>query len=160
MQAPHSFQNAVRLWGWRHGTDAWLSWNTLLKCWVIELALKDDDPRMKAWQAGEVKRRPSDSVPLQRRNKSGHLVGIELEELGVSGLERLLDEGNVRSGTGKYPSLMQAVRAVQDENDRLEQQMEKAAVEAGMETADRYKRQILEGLGHSLPRVTVPTTIS
>lgn len=130
-----------------------------MRCWVVELDLRDDDPRIGAWKEGRLRVKPVESVPLHRTGKTGHLEAIPLDDLGASGVVALLDEGNVLTGRGKYSSLMHAVRAVEDRNTYLEEQMEKAAVEAGLDTADRHKRQILEGMGHSLPFVTVPESI-
>lgn len=99
-----------------------------MNCAVVELDLKPDDPRLKAYQDGRLRHKPTEIVPLQRREGS-HLVGIPLGEVGVDYVIALLDKGNLWSGRGEYTGLLSAVRAAEDHNQRLEEQMQGAMVE-------------------------------
>ena len=153
---PWQYQEAVELWARQNrGTHARMAWNPVLRCVEIQFELKPDDPRMKGWQEGRLKMKPVESVFLHRWDKAKKAyVAIPLEELGVSGLEALLDKGNLWSGRGEYRGLMEAVKAADEHNQKLERQVEEASIEAARLRA-RDERRWLQGA----PVVSVPTNL-
>ena len=158
---PAEIADAVTLYFRAKGRHARLVWNEVMRCWQIEIELSGDDPRMKAYQAGVRNARPVEVVPLHHRPKgSTHLVAMDLDEIGASGITELLAQGDLLTGRGEFPDLLSAIRAQHERNEKHKADMFAKAFEAGMEATERNKRQILEGLGHSLPFVTVPNNVN
>lgn len=154
---PMEVEAAVVQYYRNKGLGARLGWHEFMKCWVIEIDLKDDDPRREAARKGLG--RAVEVVPLHYPSKGGHMTAMELDEIGASGIVELLQQGDLLTGRGEYPDLLTAVRAQHARNEKNKADMYARAAEAGMEAANRNKRQILEGLGHSLPFVTVNDTL-
>lgn len=156
---PVEIADAVTQYYRAKGKGARLVWNGVLQCWEVRIELDGDDPRMKPVRAGVRGAVPFEIVPLHYHSKTGHLVAMDLDEIGASGIVALLQQGDLLTGRGEFPNLLAAVRAQYERNEKHKADMMEKAVQAGLETADRHKRQILEGLGHSLPRVTVSQDI-
>lgn len=155
--APWEIADAVTAWARDNGREgARLVWSAPMKCWCIEFDLKADDPRMAGWRDGRLKRKPVETVVLHKqKGTSAHFEAMDLEQMGASGIRALLDEGNLWSGTGKYPGgLMEAVKAVEEKNDRVRAEFERVAVENARLRA-RDERSWVTGT----PRVSVPDNI-
>jgi hypothetical protein len=159
--APLDVREAVELWARANrGTHGTIAWNPLMNCWQVNFDLKDDDPRMKSWRDGKLKVKPSEPVYLhrQKKNKDGtptpYWEAVPLEELGVSGVLRWLDEGNCWSGTGRYASFDAACKAADDHNEMLRAKIAKEAeINAGLRARDERKRLL------KTPWTTVPAQL-
>ena len=153
---PWDVSDAVILWAREHGREGGrVVWYGGSKCFAVEFDLKADDPRMKGWLEKRLKVKPKDVVFLHEPDGKGHYTALNIADLGVSGIVRLLDEGNLMSGTGRYKSLTAACNAVVEHNQKLEQAMEDAAVDNARLRARDDRRQILD-----LPTVSVPIDIT
>ena len=158
---PVEIADAVTLYYRNRGRGARLVWSDVMRCWQIEIELSGDDPRMKAYQAGVVNARPVEVVPLHHRPKgSPHLVAMDLDEIGPSGITELLAQGDLLTGRGEFPDLLSAIRAQHERNEKHKADMYAKAFDAGMEATQRNKRRVLESLGHSLPFVSVPSNVN
>lgn len=152
---PWDIRDEVILWAREHGREGGrVVWYGGSMCWAIEFDLKADDPRMKGWQEGRLQRKPREVVFLHEPDGKGHMIPLNIAELGASGIRKLLDEGNLASGTGRYRSLTDACQSVVEHNQKLEQWMEDTAVENARLRARDDRRQILD-----LPMVNVPDNI-
>lgn len=160
--APVDVRDAVELWARQNrGTHGTIVWNQVMNCWECLFELRHDDPRMKAFRDGKLKVRPMEPVYLhrQKRDKHGKITpyweAVPLEELGVSGVLRWLDEGNTWSGTGKYRSFDAACKASDAHNEELRSILEREAEQnAGLRARDERKRLL------QTPWTTVPADIS
>lgn len=159
-QIPCEIADAVELWARQWGRHGTIGMNQALRCPVIELSLKSDDPRLKHWQEGRLKYEPKESILLHYQrtepdgSKSVHFYPLNLEELGVSGVLEILDRGNMWSGRGEYENFQKAAQVMGEYNEKLKQQMKDAAVEEGRLRARDMRRQVL-----GLPLVSVPDNI-
>jgi hypothetical protein len=133
---PYQITDAVELWAREHGRHGSVRRDPRGFA-VIELSIKDDDPRMKGWREGKLKSKPVDKVPLLyqktfrdqygKEQRSPRYSPIDLEELGVSGVLEILNRGNLASGTGEWRDLMQCVQSVAAKNDALKDSIMRAA---------------------------------
>lgn len=159
--APVDVREAVELWARQNrGTHGTVVWNTVMNCWEIQFELKAEDPRMKAWRDGKLRVKPMEPVFLHRQKRAAdgtptpHWEGVPLEELGVSGVLRWLDEGNTWSGQGRYRSFDQACKAADDHNEALKGMIAKEAeINAGLRARDDRKRIL------KTPWTTVPANL-
>ncbi len=141
---PYEFREAVELYARRSGRHGTIGWNGWTRCNVVEFTLKPDDPRLKAWQEGKLKKEPKETILLHYQPKPGApYQAINLAELGVSGLVEMLEKANTWSGRGEYRSVVEAVQAAARHNDNLREQMRNAkrqgSVERGLDL-DHYMR--------------------
>lgn len=152
---PWQIKDAVELWARQRGRHATIGWNVAMRCAVIDLTLKGDDPRLRAYQEGRIKHEPKESIPLHYQPvEGGPFMAINLEELGESGLIEMLNKGDMWSGTGQYGSMYEAVRAVEKFNHDKREKMKQAVLEASRDRAKDYRRQVFD-----LPLVSVPAQI-
>jgi hypothetical protein len=157
---PSEIKDAVELWARQWGRHGTVTWNPWMKCPVIELTLKPDDPRLRGWKEGRVTREPRECIPLhyQPRDAKGnaemHFVGMNLAELGVSGVIEILNRGNMQSGRGEYADMMTAVRSVAERNEKLREDMRNTIRDNSRERAKDMRRQIFD-----LPLVSVPADL-
>lgn len=157
---PHEIRDAVALWAQQWGRRGTIAMNHALRCPVIELSLKADDPRMKAYQEGRLKHEPTECIPLHYQrteadgSKSVHYFPLDLADLGVSGVLELLDRGNTWSGRGEYGSFKEAAQIMGEHNDKLRNMIKEAAVQEGRDRARDMRRQVFD-----LPLVSVPGNI-
>lgn len=158
---PWQFDDAVKLWAREHGkANATIRWNAATKCAVIEFTLRNDDPRMRHWQEGRLKFEPKETVFLNKQVTDGKgkaygpYVAIDLEQLGVSGLIDMLNEGDVQSGTGRYRDMQEAIHAIEGRNEQMRAKMREAAVENARLRARDMRRQVFD-----LPLVSVPENL-
>ena len=159
--APVDVRDAVELWARQNrGTHGTIVWNQVMNCWEIQFELKPDDPRMKSWRDGRLRVKPMEPVFLHRQKRSAngtptpHWECVPLEELGVSGVLRWLDEGNTTSGTGRYQSFDAACKASDAHNEALKAKIQQVAEEnAGLRARDNRKRLL------KTPWTTVPADL-
>lgn len=153
---PVAMRDAVEMWARQNrGTHGYVAWNPVLKCAVIDLELRADDPRMKAWQEGRLKHKPMESIPLHYQAfGGGPFIAIDIEQLGVSGLLDMLDKANTWSGRGQYNNMIEAVQAAERQNENLRESVRKAALDNTRDRTRDMRRQILD-----LPLVSVPANI-
>ncbi|MCK5316323.1 MAG: hypothetical protein KAJ55_00335 [Anaerolineales bacterium] len=142
---PFDIADEVELWAREQGRHGKLVWNQLLQCHEVQLSLKGDDPRMRAYQEGKLRKEPVESVFLHRQETpGGHFIGMNIQDLGSSGIRSLLDKGNLLSGRGEFRDLYQAVKAVDDQNQALEDLMAKEADENSRANARDHRRQLFD----------------
>lgn len=152
---PWDWADAVEVWAREQGRHGRLVWNTVLRCYEAQIDLKDADPRLLAWQQGKVRQKPVESVFFHRQDKpGGPWVAMDLQQMGPSGIRKYLDEGNLWSGRGRYRNLMEACRAADDHNQRLEAIMAEAAEQGARDNAREHRRQLFD-----LPLVSVPANV-
>lgn len=173
---PAEFADAAELYARRSGRHGTLKYvPPPVNCWIVELTLKSTDPRMLAWQTGQLDSEPKEVVYLWRpatpkeraKEPLTQFVGYKLDELGVSGMIQLLERTNTMSGRGEYKSLEQALK---DQTDKRDEGQQKIADEARDNAHDRVmdkRRSVLGipylGVGIDLKddsRKTAPTTAS
>lgn len=152
---PYQISDAVEMWARNRGRHATIGWNVAMRCAVIDLTLKGDDPRLKAYQEGRLKFEPKESIPLHYQPKEGApFVAINLEDLGPTGIVEMLEKADTWSGRGEYGSMLEAVRAVERFNNDKREKMREAVLEASRDRARDYRRQVFD-----LPLVSVPANI-
>lgn len=152
---PWDIREEVELWAREQGRHAKIVWNATLACYEILLDLMAGDPRLEGWQAGRLKQEPKESIFLHRQEEAGGpFVGVNIHELGASGVRNWLDEGNLLSGTGRYASLDVACKAADRHNEELKAMIEKTAVENARLNARDNKRMLFGN-----PLVSVPETL-
>lgn len=155
MMAPVDLADCVETWARGKGTHARLGWSTLLRCWVIDLELSDEHPRTERWRAGELKRRPTESIPLHAWDKDRKAyIALPIEEWGASGLVERLEKADMLSGRGEYDTLAHALAANDTDNEAVRHAQKEYAVAAGVERAMGERRRIFD-----LPLVSVPREI-
>lgn len=133
------------MWAREHGSHAKIVWNTLMQCAEIQFDLKPGDPRLKGWQEGRLPFEPKESVFLHRQAGPGEpYKAVSLQDLGVSGVIKWLDEGNLLSGRGRHAGLDAACKAADRKNQELEAAMERAAVENARDMAREHRREFFE----------------
>lgn len=145
---PPDVRDEIILWFREQGRMASVHWNEVMRCAEVRVRFRDDDPRMKAFRDGRV-RLDYDPVWLHHETKHG-LVGYNLTELGASGVRNLLDQGNLHSGRGEYRDLYESIKAVHARNEKLQDEIKKAALEGVRERSHLKRRAILQ-----LPQVPV-----
>lgn len=131
---PWEMQDAVQSWGRSKGRPARLAYVPAIKTYVVEIDLKPDDPRLRAFKEGRLGIEPKESVylhyqPLDESGspKRGGYVPLNLTDLGVEGLMEILHRGDVTSGRGEFKDFMDAVNEAGRRNDRLKNAIRDAA---------------------------------
>lgn len=144
---PADIADAVMLWGREQGRRfGRLEWNHVMNTWVIHFGRKSDDPLMRAWQEGTLQQaeEPTESIYLNEWDKATKKFRpLPLEEYGVEGIRRLLDEANMWSGRGRYNSLQEGVNAIRAQNHQVRENLKKQIREAGRETDWLHRRSLL-----------------
>lgn len=148
---PNEYSEAVEQWAREHGGHATLKWlPTPMNCWAIILSFKVGDPRQggpedgepvllhEYWTAKQWQQRAPKKV--RRHWKTNAVMAgnyaFELDELGVEGIIRWLDRGNVLSGRGQFKSVEHAGKV---SNDNHEAAQAKARAEARDNAGQRFK---------------------
>lgn len=125
-RAPADLRDGVELWARKHGRSADLKWyGSPMNCWAVMLGFRPGDPRYAAgekaepvflhehrsaewWAANDPRR-------ARRHHRTNRIVAgyraYELDELGLSGIIRILDRGDLASGRGEFSSAAEAGRA-------------------------------------------------
>lgn len=157
---PPDVRDEIILWFREQGRMASVHWNEVMRCAEIRVRFRDDDPRMKLHREGRWGEDASgkrvrlnlpdyDPIWLHHETKEG-LVGYNLSELGASGVRNLLDQGNLHSGRGEYRDLYESIKAVHARNEKMQEEIKKAALEGVRERSHLKRRAILQ-----LPQVPV-----
>lgn len=153
MQIPWDVQDEIILWFREQGRMASVVWNDTMRCAEIRVRFREDDPRMEGFRSGRTKI-DFDPVWLHHETKDG-LVGYNLSELGASGVRNLLDQGNLHSGRGEYRNLYESIKAVHARNEKMQDEIKKAAMEGVRERSHLARRKILQ-----LPQVPVGVNLN
>lgn len=141
---PWQVADAVQHWARDHGLPGGrMVWHPQMECWVIEFPFRDGDPRLAAHQNGDWYGPPVEAVPLQQQSETGHLVALDIEELGVDGVISFLDAGNLLSGTGQYPDLLSACQAAQENNRQASERRKKEIEDLAWDIAHENRRRDL-----------------
>ena len=141
---PAEMQDAVERWARKSGRHAEIVWKPPpLACFAVEISLRQDDERLKAYREGDLKEEPKEVVHLHRWTGDEY-EAIHLHELGTQGLLTNLRKGDTWSGRGKFDSLSDAIQhSVQEWKDRKEKEREESrqrAIDLGMSV----RRQVME----------------
>ena len=121
--APVEIQDGIEVWARKHGRHAKLKWlPDPMNCWAVELSYRVGDPRQRDGSKNEqvllhefhdqkwwAKHDPKGA----RRNKHTNRIlhgykSYDLDELGVTGIVRILDKGDLLSGRGRFDSVQDA----------------------------------------------------
>jgi hypothetical protein len=157
---PYEIRDAVELWAREWGRHGNIEWKPQMNCAVIEFTLRGDDPRLRAYQEGQLKHEPKECVFLHYQptlddgSKSVHYMPLNLEDLGVSGVIEMLNRGNTWSGCGEYKSFKDAAQKMGEYNDKLKNQIKSAAIADARLRARDDRRHVL-----GVPFVSVPQNI-
>jgi hypothetical protein len=131
---PYEFRDAVELWARQYGRHAKIGYNIFMRCPVVEITLKPEDPRMRAWRDGKLRVEPTEAVPLHYQPSEGApYQPMNLDMLGVSGLIEMLEKANTWTGRGEYSSMREAVQVVERRNVEHREQMRNAIRQASVE---------------------------
>ena len=147
--APYEFRDTAELFARRYGGHGDIVWVAApVNCWQVRFTLKPGDPRLRHPDDGthyeavllhefvDPAREPThpkiDSLPRDHKNRlKPAFVAIELDDLGISGLQEILEKGSLLSGRGEFTSSEQAAKAVLDRHrnhrERTRQQLRDAA---------------------------------
>jgi len=112
-----------------------------VQCPVVEVELKNDDPRMKAWLEGKVPQRPKDVVFFHRQ-EGPKFVALNLQEMGTSGVVRYLEEADLTTGRGRWKSMEDYLREMADHNASIGEQAKATAVENARYRAKQERRHV------------------
>lgn len=155
---PVEVQDEVELWAREQGRHGRITWSPVTNCAVVQLSLKPDDPRMRAYQEGRLKHEPKENVFLHRW-EGGRWVAVPPTpaELTPDFVRRWLDRGNMWSGRGEseaanlYDACLKA-----DRRERELYEKARAKIRENTELRSRERRrQVLD-----LPLVSVPQQVS
>lgn len=158
-RVPVEIQDAVEKWArrWgRHGRVVYI--DHFDPPWPqVRLTPVSDDPQMERVQKGK--------LPIEEAEETVELIEwdpkaeayrpIPLEQLGASGVVRLLQKGNTWSGRGEYDSLQEAVVAAREEQKREQEQFEEDLKDAVKESARGSRRRVLD-----LPFMRMPKDVA
>ena len=147
--APYEFRDTAELFARRYGGHGDIVWVAApVNCWQVRFTLKSGDPRLQHPDDGthyeavllhefvDPNREPThpklDLLPRDNRNRpTPAFVPIELDDLGTSGLQEILEKGSLLSGRGEFTSSEQAAKAVLDRHrnhrERTRQELRDAA---------------------------------
>lgn len=173
IRPPPEFADAAEMYARRtdrHGTLKFIP--PPVNCWIVEFTLKPTDPRMKAWQTGQLDSEPKEviylwrpSTPRERaKDPLVQFVGYKLDELGVTGMIQLLERTDTTTGRGEYDSLGSAMKDQMDKQVEGQQKIADEAKENAHDRAMDKRRSVLGipylGVGIDLKdsHKTVPTT--
>ena len=147
--APYEFRYAAELFARQYGGHGDIVWVAApVNCWQVRFTLKPGDPRLRHPDEGthfetvllhefvDPEREPThpklDQLPRDNKNRyKPAFVRIELDDLGTSGLQEILEKGSLLSGRGEFTSSEQAAKAVLDRHrnhrERTRQELRDAA---------------------------------
>lgn len=126
-RVPPDIHEAVELWAREHGRHGRV---VLIDHFdpplpQVRLTPPPGDPRKKQVQEGEISREDAEeTVELHYWDEDKmQYVPYRLEELGVSGVMRILNRGNTWSGRGEFDSVEDAVDHAQEERKEAQKKL-------------------------------------
>ncbi len=130
-QAPIEIQDEVELWARKSGRHATMHFIPV-GGWFAIVSLHPHDPRMRAYQEGMAEEPPGEQVWFHKTvaGRPGDFEGMDILQMGPSGVRTFLEKGDTWSGRGEFRSVEQAARKAADHNveqrekDRLFQREE------------------------------------
>lgn len=144
-QPPAPVADAAERWARKHGRHARIEWVSRMHCFVVRLELRPNDPLLGAWRAGQIGgEKPTEDVFLHEWDtERGRYVALNLDDLGATGLTRLLEMGDTWSGRGEFKSLYHAFLAARksqrEANEKTYKHRKQNAIDRGREV----RRQVL-----------------
>lgn len=155
---PVEIADGVALWGRKHNRSARLRWyNAPMNCWAVMLGYKEGDPRREDgtkdepvflhewksaewWTQHEPLRAPRKMYATGRTRIRGGYRAFDLDELGLEGIIRILDGGDILSARGEFDSVMDAGNKI-EQKFRTEKHRRRLFLrdEAGHRARDHYK---------------------
>lgn len=156
---PLEYAEAVETWAREHGGHAKLRWlPTPMNCWAVVLSFKLGDPRQGGPEDGEpvllhewwtAKQWQQRKPRMARRHHRTNQImpgnyAFELDELGVDGLRKWLDRGNILSGRGEFQSVEHAGQVQQEQHEKLNESRYRAAKSNARDLAKDVRRQVLK----------------
>lgn len=119
-QVPYEIRDAVEEWArgcGRHADIVYVPY-TDPPIPQVRIELKPNDKRLKAWQEGDADEKPVETVELVEYDEEKKCyVGLDLHQLGPSGVVEFLERGNMWSGRGEFNSLQEAVYAARQRKE-------------------------------------------
>lgn len=151
---PASVADAVAVYFRNSGRRAVTEWHPLLKCFVVKVSRKVDDPVMRLVREGKKSEdEVMEAIPLHDpvAGQAMTFRALDLEQMGPSGILRWLEEKDMWSGRGKYQSPHDAVAEADRETEARQAEKE----QAGDERAREILRRTMRKHGLSAPQVSV-----
>ena len=168
--APYEFRDTAELFARQYGGHGDIVWVAApVNCWQVRFTLKPGDPRLRHPDNGthfeavllhefvDPDREPThpklDQLPRDKRNRhKPAFVAIELDDLGTSGLQEILERGSLLSGRGEFTSAEQASKAVLDRHRNLRERTRQ-------ELRDASRHRTLDGRRKFLDIPQIPVGI-
>lgn len=92
----------------------------------VRIELKSDDGRLEAWRRGESEEKPVETVELVEWDAERKCyVGLDLGQLGASGVVEYLERGNMWTGRGEFTSLQEAVVSARERHETTIERMKR-----------------------------------
>jgi hypothetical protein len=144
-RAPLEFQDAVELHFRKSGRHATVVWIPEPVCqWQVRITCRPDDPQLKAFKDGTIDEEPMETVEITRFDEeAGLYVGYELEELGVSGLIEMLEQGDMWSGQGRFSSIQEALTYQVEAHKSFQDRLKNAMRDEAMAVARDVQKRVL-----------------
>lgn len=119
---PAAVADAIQTFFRRSGREASTDeWHPLLKCFVVRVCRKSDDPVMEMVRDGRrSERQVMESIPLHEpvAGQAMTFRALDLDQMGPSGITRWLEEHDLWSGRGRYNSPLDASREAEEAQDK------------------------------------------
>ena len=158
-RAPLEFADAVELYFRKSGRHATLVWVPEPVCqWQVRIEPREDDPARQAWMNGETDISPVETVEITFFDEEQGLYrGLELDEIGVSGLIEMLEKGDTWSGQGEFDDIQDAL-TYQVETQRAHLERLKNYVKEEVLAAGRAVRKRIMKEPYLRVRIDLPTS--
>jgi len=138
---PVEIADEVEMYAREHGRHATLHFVPTLGManrafrgvWVVRMSLRPNDPRLGLVQTGRTAAMTEDiwlqepnprygkEVPGTGGMREPEFVGLDIEQMGASGVRTFLERGNMWSGRGQYTSLEEQARKARADNDAMKE---------------------------------------
>lgn len=126
---PPDIHEAVELWARKYGRHGRVVRIDHFEppLYQVRLTPRSGDPRKKQVQEGLIpKEEAEETVELHYWDEEKRkYVPYRLEELGASGVRRILEKGNTWSGRGEFDSVEEAVEHTQREREKAQRKLHK-----------------------------------
>lgn len=119
-QAPPEIQDEVELWARKSGRHAKLHFMPV-GGWFAIVSLHSHDPRMRSYQEGMAPEPPGEEIWFHRTmpGRPGDFEGMDILQMGPSGVRAFLERGDTWSGRGEYTSIEDAAKKAEEHNQEL-----------------------------------------